>query len=601
MNFTKSTIAILSLSIITSTVHAQLVPGLRPGTPPGQGGGLTPGPRPGEQTPPPVVQPAKRQIDPMRLEETVKRAAEIYTREVLEIVGELYNVRYNMRDGIRSAQMRLGDYNIISNVQRSFEYQNALRSGEAEGNSSGLNDGRSDADRAAYAMADADIGTDVDRAIDLKQPIKFNPNPRTAPYSGRQANISYPETVDSRFINNRLQKHAEIDRIIYNSVSTELFRYVFDLSSLLREDLLFIPDAFRGDQALHNFLNNSLNTRSSELASARQYWREISDGNVYENPMENRRLFETNFLRYYNRGIEFNWNQRVRQMNSSARNLGETLYTQDAESFARELGRYDGFRRSYPASTVNGFNSEIISAYTRNYETIKTKVQTGSHITEVKAQVISEADGKTEFTIGDTFDVVLEQITNRGMVGTDVRIDIITSGNVKSMEYPRNVRVDGLTRLRPNERMIRLGWLSGMQKPDDTFTVTAVIGSQQVSASFKQTFEAALRKIAKNEDPNMSTYLLGLINPMIKAQYDDISGFKDQYKKRRPDMLLVRMAALFPSLSEQEKENLRNHGQLIRDLFGPKPSKFLNPKRDEWDAVQALISEMGLKGSVPKD
>jgi hypothetical protein len=147
----------------------------------------------------------------------------------------------------------------------------------------------------------------------------------------------------------------------------------------------------------------------------------------------------------------------------------------------------------------------------------------------------------------------------------------------------------------------RLGWISSITAPDQTITISARVHDTTVSLSAKATYEEMIRKAVRTQSPETSVFLMTTALKFMKKQYDEMSGFNDQYRNRAPGMLLVRVRKLFDSMNDSEKAQLRLHGQLIRNVFGPKPVRFLNPKRDEWDATQAMIGEMGLPGKVPTE
>ncbi|MBY0555248.1 hypothetical protein K2P97_12015 [bacterium] len=593
MKSNKSMLAMVVLTITSSTVAFGQ---LRPGGPGAGQPGLTPGgAASGDQT---VVAPAKKQLDARRLEELVKRSGEAFARDVIEIMGEAYQVRYNVREGILTGKGRLGDYDNISNVISSSTYRNSYASGQSMAQARGLEAGAAAANSTARGMADADINAAIDAAIDNGTAIVFKPNPRTAQFGGVDANLSYPSNVESRLMNNRLSRQSEMQRIMFNRLSSELVRSVFDMNSIYNRHDTALPEYLRGDSALRNYLDNTLNTSSGR--EGRDFYREIG-GSDYETPSENRRAFERGFMAFYSRGVENMWSNKVMSMNSSARNLGENMYLQEAEAFASELGNFDGYKSAYRAASVTGFNNSIINAYNSNYADIKNSVQNSSYITSIEAAVIGEVDGKTEYSIGDTFDVVVNSAKNRGMKAGDLKLDIVTGGQVSSMDLNASIPVAGLSKL-ASQRIVRVGWLSDITEADQDVTVTALVGDRSVSATFKVTYEETIRKILNPATDSVTAgILMTKAMDYMKKQYDDLSGTKDQYKNRRADMLLVRIRALFDTLSEEQKNALRARGQEIRNVFGGKPSKFLglNPKRDEWDSAQAMISEMGLSGNRP--
>lgn len=596
MKTNKPMLAMVVLTITSSTVAFGQ---LRPGGPGAGDAGLTPG-GPGTQTPPAVVVPAKKQLDARRLEELVKRSGEAFARDVIEVLGEAYQVRYNVREGILSGKGRLGDYDNINNVISSSTYRSSYSSGQSMAQARGLEAGAAAANSTARGMADSDISAAVDTAIDNGTAIVFKPNPRTAQFGGVDANLSYPSNVESRLMNNRLSRQSEMQRIMFNRLSSELVRSVFDMNSIYNRHDTSLPEYMRGDSALRNFLDNTLNTSSSISREARDFYREIGSSE-YENPSENRRAFERGFMAFYSRGVENMWMNKVMSMNSSARNLGENMYLQEAEAFASELGNFDGYKSAYRGASITGFNNSIINAYNANYADIKNSVQNSSYVTAIEASVIGEVDGKTEFTIGDTFDVVLHSAKNRGMQAGSIKVDIASSGQVSSMNLNSSIQVAGLSKAAA-QRIVRVGWLSDITAADQDVTVTALVGDRSVSATFKVTYEQTIRKIL---DPATDAATAGILMAKamdyMKKQYDDLSGTKDQYKNRRADMLLVRIRALFDTLTEDQKNALRARGQEIRNVFGGKPSKLLglNPKRDEWDSAQAMIGEMGLSGNRP--
>lgn len=596
MKTNKPLLAMVVLSITSSTVaYGQL----RPGGPGAGQPGLTPG-APGTQTPPPAVAPAKKQLDARRLEELVKRSGEAFARDVIEVMGEAYQVRYNVREGILSGKGRLGDYDNVNNVVSSSTYRQAYSSGQSMAQARGLEAGANAANSTARGMADSDISAAVDAAIDNGTAIVFKPNPRTVQFGGVDANLSYPSNVESRLMSNRSSRQSEMQRIMFNRLSSELVRSVFDMNAIYRGHDTSLPEYLRGDSALRNFLDNTLNTSSSISSEARSFYREIG-GSDYETPSENRRAFERGFMAFYSRGVENMWSHKVMSMNSSARNLGENMYLQEAEAYASELGNFDGYKSSYRDASVKGFNAEILNAYNRNYAEIKNSVQNSSYITSIDAAVVGEVDGKTQYSIGDTFDVVVNSVKNRGMKAGELKIDIASAGQVSSMNLNTTIPVAGLSKVQ-NSRIVRVGWLSDITAADQDVTVTALVGDRSVSATFKVTYEETLRKIANPAtDAATADILLNKAVDYMKKQYDELSGFSDQYRNRRADMLLVRVRALFDTLSDADKAQLRSKaGQAIRNVFGPKPSRFLNAKRDEWDSAQAMIREMELGGSEPK-
>jgi len=586
---------IISLSLMSSTMLAQhLVPGPSTGPlVPGQPG------QPGPGQPPPVVAPAKKVLNPQELEMVVRNAAREYLRQVVEVVGEAYQVRFNLREGILGGKVRIGDYDQVNYVRTTSDYQSGRQRGLEDGRVQGYQAGLSAANNRSYSLADSDISAAVDKAIETEKPIQFKPNPRMIEFSGVDSNLSAPETIESALVNDRYNIESQIRGVMYNRVSSELFRALFDLRGVYREHLMSLPDSLRGENAFRSWISNSLSLSDYSSEDARRFYREISNSQIYENAPENERAFVRAFTIHFGKDIESMWLNRVRSMNSGARVLGENIYSDKARRFADGLGVYDGYAQSYRPASIDSFKKEFINYYSKNYERIQYQVQNSSYVTGIKAVVQSE-EGKTTFTAGDTFNIVLLQVANRGMKEGSIDVEMPREGLVTPLSSKQTMSIAGLTKLKSAKTFVRMGYISDITAPDQDIAVRAVVNGQSFSTTVKATFEELLKRGATSADPQMVAYVMSKAAQFMKVQYDDLSGFGDQYKNRRPDMLLVRMRALFDQLTEAQKNQLRAQGQIIRDAFGGKPSKFLNPKRNEWDSVQAMINEMGLSGQVPE-
>lgn len=600
--------SLLTVTLLNQSLWSQtIVKPLDPKNPPGPVRPTEPvRPTPTPVTPTPVTPtpPPKQTLDRNRLDAVVRRATNDYVRDVLDSVGEAYQVRYNIREGMLRAVGRIGNFEIESVVQNSFEYQNAVVTGRSDGKSEGAAAGRNSANLASYNVASSQINAAIDRVLDTGANIQFTQNPTMVAFNGSSSNISSPRSIESHWSANESSKVSQIRRLLQNQAPSEYISGLFNLSSIYRNHSTRIPSDLDAPHAFRTWYNNDLRTSSTAATDGRNFYKEITNASLFDQASQNGELFKSDFNRNIDNGtsgsLERQWDRKVTSSHQGALNLGETLYLQEAARYAHDRGYYKGYHETFTDASIVSFNQNYQAFYRSNFNAIENKVRTTPTITEIQAHIVSE-EGKSEVTFGDTFNVVITNIANRGMVADDVTVEIPNQNQITSFNNKVTVRVNGLTRMKQAQVVRRLAWISEITKPDQDITISANIHDSTVSLKTKATYEELLRKAVRAPEADVSLWTINLALGFMKKQYDDLSGFNDQYEKRDPSMLLVRLRKLFDSMSEAEKAQLRVHGQLIRDVFGGKPVRFLNPKRDEWDASQAMIGEMGLPGVVPKE
>ena len=578
MNKIPPMVTVLTVTLLVNSVSmAQIRPG--------------PGPTPNPPAPPVTpAEPVKKELDARRAEEVARAGAEEFVNDVLENVGDAYQVRFNLREGILSGKSRIGDYDNEANVKRSSLYSDNYESGSRNGRARGLEAGSNYSQRAAYNLADSDIGGAIDVAIDNRSQIVLNPNPRMIPFDGLSSNLTVPQDVLSRLVDSKDSTQSEVKRLIQDSLSRELFQEIFDIRSIYREHRTEIPEDFKNDPAFDNFMRNVFNSRTGRGEEVRRFYNEIRDGNVYARPQDNERAFRQGFLYNYSRMIDRAWRERVQSTNNRARNLGEDIYVSAAENLAKELGNFDGYNSQYRGATKETFQANFINDYNVVYPQIVQKIKTSSHLTAVKAGLVTST-GSAQVAYGDTLDVILQTITNRGMVEGSAKIEVMTANQVQSTNSPQSVTVPGLTRDSEAKRYSKMAVISSINGVDETITANVVIAGQMYSTSFTSSYEEKIRRLAQTQNPAIAKFLLDKSLSQMKAQYDDISGWSDQYAKRRGDMLLVRVLNLYKTMSEAERTQLRTYKKSFYNVFGSKPGIF-SMKRDEWEEAWKMLKEM---------
>ncbi len=556
---------------------------------------------PNPVTPTPVVPtlPAKKALDRRQLEQIVRSAVNDYTRQILDIVGEAYQVRYNVREGMLRGASRIGNYENEAVLLNTSEYQNAINQGRGEGKDQGASAGRQSANTQSFNVASSEINAAIDRTLNTGAAIQFKQSAQMASFSGSTSSLSYPRGIEARWSDNESSKVSQIRRLLRQDPPNRYLNGLFDLSSIYRSHDTQIPNDFRRSNAFSSWMDNDLNAYSSSGSDARRFYQEITNASLFEQAAQNADLFREAFENSFDRSFDREWDRKVTSAHYGALNLGESLYLNESSAYATDRGYYKGYNDVFTDASITAFSKSYLDLYKSNFSSIENKVRTSTGVSEIQATVVNE-EGKAEVTYGDTFNVVVSRIANRGMVAADVSVEIPAQAQITSFPNPRQIRVNGLTRNTATQTFQRLGWISAITAPDQNITIAARIDNQTVNFVARATYEEMLRTAIRTPRADLSAYLMTMALKFMKAQYDDLSGFRDQYAKRDPSMLLVRMRKLFDSLNDAEKTQLRLNSQIIRNVFGGKPPRFLNPKRDEWDASQAMMTEMGLTGVVPE-
>ena len=597
----KCSAIVITALLATNSVWGQNRPQFPP---PGQGSGSLTPVSPGQ----PPSPPPKLRVDQNQLNQISSSAGSTYAQEVIERIGELYNVKLNLVRGMNRAVQMIGDHDSLSEIRsRSPQYQSSYSAGIPEGEHAGFTAGDAAANSSAQKLADSDITKLIDDALDsgLGTNIKFIMNPRASPFTGLSSPLDVPSRLfSSRFVDSSSSVQSQFQQVLMNPISpwSPYFRDASNVNDLVRRDennIPAMPYEFSPGNAARSFHNNTIDTNRWELSQASSYYRDIGS-DKYETPGQNQSYFDQNFNSSYSWAMNGNaWYSRVTSYNSRALDLGQRIYTDIATTLGQEVGRADGWAVRYTQSSVDGYNTanQNFGAYKNQFAKIVDQVMNSSYVSEIDAMVVPEIHEKTEFTFGDTFNVVVKRIANRGMKAGKVSVDIATEGNAKSMGYPHDIDLPPMTRVKQSNEMIRVGWIADITAADEDVTLTAVINAQRFSSKFRVTFEETLRKVTKNEVPTTSDWMMGRVATLLQKEYTEKRGYKN-FAHRDPALMLMRMKSFFDKLPESDKINIRRHGQMIRNAYGPEE---IGISGADWKATQQIMSEMQLAGKSPVD
>lgn len=581
-------------------------------------GGLVPGPGsggPGNGQPQPPPVPPKMVLDGKELERRVSDAAEDFIGLIIDIHMPAYNARYNLRRGLLDAKAEMGDLD----SEFTQQYLAGKPKGEKEGVEPGKTRGKGDIETQAKRMILEDISAEIDQAIATNGKVKFVQKPRLDTKYSPSAPLSSPRSVEDRMQADPLMR-SEIDGLFSLNQETSLQRdlrksLLGDIRDIMQNDKTDVPDRFKDDfmnkdRVFDMWLNKEYLPNFVEIPQM-EYLRRISDGNVYETPSENRENFRRGFIYAFHNGIKSPnphknqlgfgtlWRQLIGAEYLRAQQIGESYYTKHAYDYMTQVGYNAGYNSTYSKNASDSLNEGIKASYSAQYPGIEQQVRTSSVITNISARIVPSF-GKKVLGMGDFFDIVVDGAANRGMKAGAVAVEFLPSPNINVLANAKaSFQLEGFRKLQAPLTYNYVGQINDQTDPDQSFNLRATVGGIPVTMTAQATFEGVVTNAAKATDPAWIAYVMKKTADWMAKEWNDTSGWGDQYEKHDGRMLIVRMFNLFKSgqLTEEEMNRLRPHGQMLRDVYGERPFA-LDPKKDDWKAVNGMANEIGLAGKM---
>lgn len=585
------------------------------GLQPGQGG-IVPGPGSGGsgngQSQPPQV-PPKMVLDGKELERRVSDAAENFIGLIMDIYMPAHNARYNLRRGLLDTKAKMGDLD----SEFSQHYLAGKPQGEKDGVEPGKVRGKGDSSTEAKRMILEDIGAEIDQAIAANGKVKFVQNPRLAKNYSVSSPLSSPRSVEERMQADPLM-HSEIDGLFNLNQESSLQRdlrksLLGDIREIMQNDKTDVPERFKDDfmnkdRAFDMWLNKDYLLNYAEIPEM-NYLRHISDGNVYETPSENRENFRRGFNYAFHNGIKSPnphknqlgfgtlWRQMIGAEYLRAQQIGQSYYTKHAYEYMAQVGYNAGYNATYSANALKTLNESIKANYTAQYPGIEQQIRSSSVITNIDARIVPSL-GKKNLGIGDFFDIVVDGAANRGLKAGTVAVEFLPSPNVNVLEKAKSFGLEGFRKLQEPITYNYMGQINDQTEPDQSLNLRASVAGVVVTATVQATFEGLVINAAKATDAGWTAHLMKKTADWMAKEWNDTSGWGDQYEKHDGRMLIVKMFNLFKSgqLTDEEMNRIRPHGQMLRDVYGEKYDNLL--KKDDWKAVRGMADEIGLAGKM---
>ena len=531
-----------------------------------------------------------------------KNSARLYIRAVVNSLGQVEKIRRNFFAGVSETRGVIAL--VMPNLTQSAPYAEGRATAQGRGIQPGQEEGLRAADREAASMAQADVARALDVAIqsqtrpDFQARVDFSNE--IGRYAGATSPLAAPATLNQRLID--ADKALQTQLRPYFAASGELLLTDEWFLENLRFSDLYATEIYDGNSALSRF--RGANAFAGWLKNDPQgpsdlrdvyFYQRLIDSTVSQNADANDRTFTETFEWEYDRMIDAAWLGEVNQDEPRIRAIGGAFYQATYNAFASETGRYDQIREDYRQGSLDVFGGRLAALYVGAFNGDVNGAETSSFITDQAAHLVgSPGVNPQSATIGDSFDVSLDQATNRGFQAGDVTLSIRGLTQVTAASH----RLEGLRRIAQPIQFKNFARLEDVTEADGNvgFDVYGTNGARVASGYVHASFEALINRLSRTDDPAMKTLIMGKISRWLSNEWDGHhSGIStSDYERRKGTLLLERLANVARDLGGPEKERLRAFSQDFKNTInkGQKPG-FFGPGTDI-KAALGILHDGGL-------
>ncbi len=509
--------------------------------------------------------------------ENARRAADVFAKNLSQNLGQIENIRYNLFLGFRKEERQAARYG--QDVRNLNEYRNGFDNGMRVGNQEGFGAGQNFAAQRANEYARADVGAAVDAIMNgqaRELNVRRRQNLSQKDFRGLDLNITTPATVADRLkqkdqeLQNDLNRRFFVrdqDIVLADDILNGRFQ-VYQLYGINEYKFELLDSYFREAKAFEAWAKGYFQPRQNFV----RYYNDISDANQYQNALENRQLFRSEFERQYDRVIATQWNQVVRRERADIQRVGEDLYVDLTLDFARDLGNFDGRKSGYANSSRDGFLRSIQNRYDSAVEQTIQSVMTSAVITDVivKAQA---SDGDLEITLGDSIDLILTNAANRGMKDGSVQISAVANAEVTTLKPAVSQTLPAFSRL--NNAVVYKGMmaLNRVSAPDQDVVVNFTVNGQASRSILKSKFEGLVVGLARATNAQVQNAILQTLVGFLSKEWEDKKSVAaNGFNNNKGDLLVERLAARAMLMTAQEKAALKRSGDAIKAAYGRRPN-----------------------------
>lgn len=421
-------------------------------------------------------------------------------------------------------------------------YKEKFLGGKALGGKSGLADGYSvgvsAGSSAAQTKAKNDVYAQYYKNLDSGKDIAAAPDLTVPSYSGAS------KSVDALSLNELISSQETRQQLINlfseagYSLSQSQLNAVVNRSMSIRDILLDLDSAW----AYENHLKDQQNHQYVETLKTK------------ENANEALAAYQSKFKDIYWSVVDEKIAKKIAQPQPKAQVRGQLMGFGLVGKSAESQGYASGYSSSYTAGSITGFTVSYPNSYKETFNSHVKRLNSSMEISEAKAS-ITDAQGGTQFVIGQPVKLVISEAINLGRVSGAV--DVALSGAIKASGA---VHLKGQSR---NQGLVieNIGFISpasslGVQK------ISITVGGITISQDIEIKWQNQLKALATVQEPKalelLSSFVAGTLLQEWKTILNNKTVVQQQilYRdlKAYPKSMMGQFEALAVSLKKQNPD-----------------------------------------------
>jgi hypothetical protein len=543
----------------------------------------------------PVLQLEKRED----IERRAREAAGNFIEAVVRNLGQVEGIRYNVFLGFQNAKRWSSEFG--KDYTSLQEYTDGLESGKEAGKEKGGKAGLERASLWGSELADRDLGIAVDNALSGQTNgfIAVHTNGLDkidAPQLTYQGSV--PASVEDRLkaqdqqIQQNLNQFFQRDNNVVfadDLISGRIQVYqIYDMKEF-QFDLL--QSYFRDTDAFNSWAAGNFQSRQSKSLD---YYHEISDASRFQRADMNEQYFRNAFQDYYNQKINKRWNDAVTYPRTEVQRVGEDLFINLTKQYASEMGVYDGINQTFGPASVPATQNNIQGYYDHALQADIEQMKNNPKLTD-EAVSIFTSNNASEVTIGDSLNISLDAVSNRGMVDGTVTMIPTSNSQVTAVKGTMTQTIGALSKLKKSVSISDVYRVSGVDQADGQVTFELVVDGRSFTRSIKNTFEGLVVGIVHTQDQNVKAKMVSTLVKFLASEWSNKKAvFGNGFDASKGNLLIKRLATRISVMTASEKAEIQKYKMQIRSAYGERPSAWKFWYKGDYDSAMSVLSQAGL-------
>lgn len=525
-----------------------------------------------------------------------RAAARGFADQVVNNLGEIESVRFNLFTGFRSAE-RLSAV-LSPRVEDTREYALGLQAGTENGRLDGSSAGLEDARKAASSLASADLSLAIDSAMNGGT---FSPRARQV-VNGDSVGVAPTlppiKTIEERLKTTDLEIQAKLRQmtrfesgvVISDDAVNEYYR-IYDIYSMKEYRSDFILSSYRAEKALEGWSRNVFGSS----VTLQGYYRDVINPAIYKDAAENRRVFELEFLNEYELVIASRWNKAVTRPRPEVQEIGAQLYVNLSRQYAKDLGIAAGYKLAYQRSNAEAYNTNVNSLYQSYFQSNLAIIQSKANLSNV-TMAASASNGEKYLTVGDSIEFFIASASNRSAVSATIEGAVQTSDYVYSNDPTIKTNVPAFTNLTSAVDLGSRAFLARIAGPDDVIRVQVSTNVGIFYLSVRTNFETLIHRLASTNNSSLKSIMLTYLKQYLAAEFEhEKTNFGNGFSSDNKALLINRMVNAVATMNSSEQQNILQLRKEIRSAYGKRPGwSLIGGYRDDYDEAMNILERAGL-------